>query len=88
MATNPNDWRKPTPRASFLTRKQRELNAPRRYFGNANWTDKAQMPDSTLKNLMEHFSKHDLTLAAVPEDELGNGYEYLIKKFANSADQV
>ncbi len=54
-------------------------------FGNANWTDKAQMPDSTLKNLIEHFSKHDLTLAAVPEDELGNGYEYLIKKFADDS---
>ena len=54
-------------------------------FGNANWTDKAQMPDSTLKNLIEQFSKHDLTLAAVPEDELGNGYEYLIKKFADDS---
>lgn len=54
-------------------------------FGNANWTDKAQMPDSTLKNLIEHFSKHVLTLAAVPEDELGNGYEYLIKKFADDS---
>lgn len=54
-------------------------------FGNANWTDKAQMPDSTLKNLIEHFSKQDLTLAAVPEDELGNGYEYLIKKFADDS---
>lgn len=54
-------------------------------FGNANWTDKAQLPDSTLKNLIEHFSKHDLTLAAVPEDELGNGYEYLIKKFADDS---
>lgn len=54
-------------------------------FGNANWTDKAQMPDSTLKNLIEHFSRHDLTLAAVPEDELGNGYEYLIKKFADDS---
>jgi type I restriction enzyme M protein len=54
-------------------------------FGNANWTDKAQMPDSTLKNLIEHFSKHDLTLTAVPEDELGNGYEYLIKKFADDS---
>lgn len=54
-------------------------------FGNANWTDKAQMPDSTLKNLIEHFSKHELTLAAVPEDELGNGYEYLIKKFADDS---
>ena len=54
-------------------------------FGNANWTDKGQMPDATLKNLIEHFSKHDLTLAAVPEDELGNGYEYLIKKFADDS---
>ncbi|MBR1236623.1 class I SAM-dependent DNA methyltransferase [Bradyrhizobium sp. AUGA SZCCT0182] len=54
-------------------------------FGNANWTDKAQMPDSTLKNLIEHFSKYDLTLAAVPEDELGNGYEYLIRKFADDS---
>jgi type I restriction enzyme M protein len=54
-------------------------------FGNANWTDKAQIPDSTLKNLIEHFSRHDLTLAAVPEDELGNGYEYLIKKFADDS---
>lgn len=54
-------------------------------FGNANWTDKAQMPDSTLKNLIEHFSKHDLSLTAVPEDALGNGYEYLIKKFADDS---
>jgi type I restriction enzyme M protein len=54
-------------------------------FGNANWTDKAQMPDSTLKNLIEHFSKHNLSLTAVPEDELGNGYEYLIKKFADDS---
>lgn len=54
-------------------------------FGNAPWTDKAQMPDGTLKNLIEHFSKHPLTLANVPEDELGNGYEYLIKQFADDS---
>ena len=54
-------------------------------FGNANWTDKGQLADATLKNLIEHFSKHNLTLAAVPEDELGNGYEYLIKKFADDS---
>ena len=47
-------------------------------FGNAAWTDKAQMPDETLKNLIEHFSKYTLSLANVPEDELGDGYEYLI----------
>src|SRR2546426_11071621 len=35
-------------------------------FGNASWTDKAQMPDETLKNLIEHFSQHSLSLSAVP----------------------
>ena len=54
-------------------------------FGSAAWTDKAQMPDETLKDLIEHFSKHTLSLANVPEDELGNGYEYLIKQFADDA---
>ena len=54
-------------------------------FGNAPWTDKAQMPDATLKNLIEHFSRHDLSLANVPEDELGNAYEYLIKQFADDS---
>ena len=54
-------------------------------FGNASWTDKAQMPDETLKNLIEHFSKQTLSLTAVPEDELGNGYEYLIKQFADDS---
>jgi type I restriction enzyme M protein len=54
-------------------------------FGNASWTDKAQLPDETLKNLIEHFSQHTLSLAAVPEDELGNGYEYLIKQFADDS---
>ena len=54
-------------------------------FGNASWTDKAQMPDETLKNLIEHFSQHSLSLSAVPEDELGNGYEYLIKQFADDS---
>lgn len=54
-------------------------------FGNASWTDKAQMPDATLKNLIEHFSRHSLSLTAVPEDELGNAYEYLIKQFADDS---
>ena len=54
-------------------------------FGNAAWTDKAQMPDETLKILIEHFSKHTLSLVNVPEDELGNGYEYLIKQFADDS---
>ena len=43
------------------------------------------LPDATLKNLLEHFSGHTLSLANVPEDELGNGYEFLIKKFADDS---
>jgi type I restriction enzyme M protein len=54
-------------------------------FGNASWTDKAQLPDEMLKNLIEHFSQRVLSVAAVPEDELGNGYEYLIKQFADDS---
>ncbi len=65
-----------------------ELGNPARLngvFGNASWTDKAQMPDATLKNLIEHFSQYTLSLANVPEDELGNAYEYLIKQFADDS---
>ena len=54
-------------------------------FGDAPWTNKERLPDATLKNLLEHFSSRSLTLASVPEDELGNGYEYLIKKFADDS---
>ncbi|MEW6405075.1 MAG: class I SAM-dependent DNA methyltransferase [Chloroflexota bacterium] len=54
-------------------------------FGDAPWTNKDRLPDHTLKNLLEHFSKHTLSLTNIPEDELGNGYEFLIKKFADDS---
>ncbi|XYH93810.1 type I restriction-modification system subunit M [Sorangium sp. So ce1128] len=54
-------------------------------FGDAPWTNKERLPDVTLKNLLEHFSTQTLSLANVPEDELGNGYEFLIKKFADDS---
>ncbi len=54
-------------------------------FGDAAWTNKERLPDVTLKNLLEHFSGHRLSLANVPEDELGNGYEFLIKRFADDS---
>jgi len=41
--------------------------------------------DATLKNLLEHFLSRSLSVASVPEDELGNGYEYLIKRFADDS---
>lgn len=54
-------------------------------FGDAPWTNKERLPDATLKNLLEHFSKYTLSLGNVPEDELGNAYEYLIKQFADDS---
>ena len=33
-----------------------------------------------LRDLVEHFSSLDLSVANLPEDELGQGYEYLIKR--------
>lgn len=54
-------------------------------FGDAPWTNRERLPDETLKNLIEHFSTHTLSVANVPEDELGNAYEYLIKKFADDS---
>jgi type I restriction enzyme M protein len=52
-------------------------------FGDAPWTNKERLPDATLKNLLEHFSSQVLSLANVPEDELGDAYEYLIGRFAD-----
>ncbi len=54
-------------------------------FGDAPWTNKERLPDRTLKNLLEHFSQHTFSIANVPEDELGNAYEYLIKQFADDS---
>jgi len=54
-------------------------------FGDAPWTNKERLPDATLKNLLEHFSGQSLSIANVPEDELGNAYEFLIKKFADDS---
>src|SRR5436305_11585755 len=38
-----------------------------------------------LRDLVEHFSALELSIANLPEDELGQGYEFLIKKFADDS---
>jgi type I restriction enzyme M protein len=54
-------------------------------FGDGDWGNKNLLPDATLKDLVEHFSGKVLSIANLPEDELGNGYEYLIKRFADDS---
>ena len=54
-------------------------------FGDASWTNKNRLPDRLLKDLMEHFSSNTLSIENCPADELGQGYEYLIKQFADDS---
>jgi type I restriction enzyme M protein len=54
-------------------------------FGDAQWTNKRRMSDEKMLDLIEHFSKMNLSIANVPHDIMGEGYEYLIKKFADDS---
>ena len=64
-----------------------QANPTRLYgiFGDAQWTNKDRLSDTILRDLIEHFSTVELTVAHVPEDELGQAYEYLVKKFADDS---
>jgi len=54
-------------------------------FGDASWTNKERLSDEILINLIEHYSQQKLNLSSVPDDKLGNAYEYLIKEFADDS---
>ena len=54
-------------------------------FGDASWTNKERLSDGMLTDLLEHYSQHKLDLKNVPDDKLGNAYEYLIKEFADDS---
>ncbi|MEJ1379024.1 MAG: class I SAM-dependent DNA methyltransferase [Candidatus Sedimenticola sp. (ex Thyasira tokunagai)] len=54
-------------------------------FGDASWTNKERLSDAMLTDLIEHYSQHKLNLSNVPDDKLGNAYEYLIKEFADDS---
>ena len=56
-------------------------------FGDAPWTNKERLPDSLLRDLIEHFSRIHLGNQAAQADILGQSYEYLIKKFADATNK-
>lgn len=68
-------------------RKIEKANQDKLYgiFGDASWTNKDRLSDETLTDLLEHFSEESLSIASVPNDELGVAYEFLIKKFADDS---
>jgi len=86
-----NDTREVTKDVGFAIQKSlRELekyNPDTLYgiFGDAQWTNKDRLSDATLRDLIEHFSSLSLSLENVPQDQLGEAYEYLIKKFADDS---
>jgi type I restriction enzyme M protein len=73
----------------FIRKALREIEKqnPRLYgvFGDAQWTNKERLPDHLLASLIEHFSKIPLGIESVNQDDLGEAYEYLIKKFADDS---
>ena len=53
-------------------------------FGSiAPWTNKDKVSDETLAQLVEQLSSVRLDSRTITEDQLGTGYEYLIKEFAS-----
>jgi type I restriction enzyme M protein len=64
-----------------------QANPDRLYgiFGDAQWTNKDRLSDETLRDLTEHFSTKSLSTRNVPEDQFGQAYEYLIKRFADDS---
>lgn len=56
-------------------------------FGDAQWTNKDRLSDSLLRDLIEHFSLLSLGNSAAKADVLGQSYEYLIKKFADTTNK-
>jgi type I restriction enzyme M protein len=52
-------------------------------FGDTQWSNKERLPDTLLRDLIDHYSKLQLSNGRVEPDVLGNAYEYLIKKFAD-----
>jgi len=56
-------------------------------FGDAQWANKERLPDPLMQKLLGHFDSVLLTNAQVRDDMMGQAYEYLIKKFADSSNK-
>lgn len=56
-------------------------------FGDTQWSNKDKLSDEILKDLIEHFSQHNLSNSEVKSNTMGLAYEYLIKKFADDSNK-
>ena len=56
-------------------------------FGDAPWTNKDRLPDDLISGLLNHFHQIPMGVKDVRDDDMGQAYEYLIKKFADKANK-
>lgn len=54
-------------------------------FGDASWGNKERLPETALVNLINAFNGMILNPDEVSHDLLGQGYEYLLKNFADES---
>ncbi len=54
-------------------------------FGDAAWGNKERLPESALVNLTNAFNGLTMNPDEVSHDLLGEGYEYLLKNFADES---
>lgn len=54
-------------------------------FGDAAWGNKERIPESALLGLIKAFNEITLDPSTVSHDLLGQGYEYLLKDFADES---
>ena len=54
-------------------------------FGNVDWANKERIPVPALRGLISAFNSFDLNPDNISHDILGQGYEYLLKNFADES---
>jgi len=56
-----------------------------RIFGDANWADQDRLPAAAVLGVIKAFNGITLSPDRISSDLLGQGYEYLLKNFADSS---
>ena len=57
-------------------------------FSAQKWTDKKNLSDGKIRDLIEHLSTRKLGNKNYPADLMGDAYEILLKKFAEKLDEL
>lgn len=70
---------------ALLRIEQANPNSLAGIFGDAAWGNKERIPETALLGLIRAFNSLNLNPESVTHDLLGQGYEYLLKNFADES---